>query len=91
MFIQSLYINPRLAGRILPGQYVGSAQFQKYLKSPEGKPNALELVSAYRAGLLPELLKQKGATLTFGPEAEGLLTLQLDPDSGRYKIMQKEQ
>ena len=86
-------IETRLAKRILPGQYATSSAFETYLASPEGKSNALELISAYRADLLPEILKQKGATLTFGGDLETNildLSLQLDPESGRYKIMQKE-
>ena len=66
-------IETDLANRILPGQVGGTTAFEKWFANEnkgDRKINALEAVSAFRGQLLPELMKQKGTTLTVGSGAD---------------------
>ena len=66
-------IETDLANRILPGQVGGTTAFEKWFANEnkgDRKINALEAVSAFRGQLLPELMRQKGTTLTVGSGAD---------------------
>ena len=66
-------IETDLTNRLLPGQVAGTSAFEKWFANEnkgDRKINALEAVSAFRGQLLPELMKQKGTTLTVGSGAD---------------------